>query len=104
MARGIALGTASHGQGTAAALLKGEAAGAMSGLAMAAAALFTAAIAPAYIPALPRLLGIASALALVLAILQAPSGAAAEEQLKKANEPEFSKPRGSCQPETVLAN
>jgi predicted murein hydrolase (TIGR00659 family) len=56
VARGIALGTASHGQGTAAALLEGEMAGAMSSLAMAVAAVFTAAIAPAYIPALLRLL------------------------------------------------
>ena len=56
VARGIALGTTSHGQGTAAALLEGETAGAMSSLAMAGAAIFTAAIAPTYIPALPRLL------------------------------------------------
>ena len=55
-AHGIALGTTSHGQGTAAALLEGEAAGAMSSLAMAAAAVFTAAVAPTYIPALLRLL------------------------------------------------
>jgi putative effector of murein hydrolase len=56
IARGIALGTTSHGQGTAAALLEDETAGAMSSLAMAAAAVFTAAIAPAYIPWLLRLL------------------------------------------------
>jgi putative effector of murein hydrolase len=56
VARGIALGTASHGQGTAAALLEGETAGAMSSLAMAGAAVFTAAIAPTYIPALLPLL------------------------------------------------
>jgi putative effector of murein hydrolase len=56
VARGIALGTTSHGQGTAAALLEGEAAGATASLAMAAAAVFTAAIAPAYIPALLQLL------------------------------------------------
>jgi predicted murein hydrolase (TIGR00659 family) len=56
VARGIALGTASHGQGTAAALLEGETAGAMSSLAMAGAAVFTAAIAPVYIPLLLRLL------------------------------------------------
>jgi len=56
VARGIALGTASHGQGTAAALLESETAGAMSSLAMAGAAVFTAAIAPAYIPLLLRLL------------------------------------------------
>lgn len=56
VARGIALGTASHGQGTAAALLEGETAGAMASLAMAGAALCTAAIAPVYIPLLLRLL------------------------------------------------
>jgi putative effector of murein hydrolase len=56
VARGIALGTTSHGQGTAAALLEGEAAGALSSLAMAGAAVFTATVAPAYIPALLRLL------------------------------------------------
>jgi len=55
-ARGIALGTASHGQGTAAALLESETAGAMSSLAMAGSAVFTAAIAPTYIPALLRVL------------------------------------------------
>jgi len=57
VARGIALGTCSHGQGTAAALLESETAGAMSGLAMAGAAVFTATIAPAYIPLLLGLLG-----------------------------------------------
>ena len=56
VARGIALGTTSHGQGTAAALLESEATGAMSSLAMAGAAVFTATIAPAYVPALLRLL------------------------------------------------
>jgi putative effector of murein hydrolase len=56
IARGIALGTTSHGQGTATALLEGETAGAMSSLAMAGAAVFTAAIAPAYIPMLLQLL------------------------------------------------
>ena len=55
-ARGIALGTMSHGQGTAAAILEGEAAGATSSLAMAGAAVFTAAIAPIHIPRLLRLL------------------------------------------------
>jgi hypothetical protein len=39
-----------------------------------------------------RLIGIAAALAIGLALLQPPGGAAAEEQLEKANEPEFSKP------------
>lgn len=47
-ARGIALGTISHGQGTAAALNESEVAGAMSTLAMAAAAITTSTIAPAY--------------------------------------------------------
>lgn len=55
VARGIALGTASHGQGTATALMEDETAGAISSLAMAGAAVFTAAIAPVYIPALLRL-------------------------------------------------
>jgi predicted murein hydrolase (TIGR00659 family) len=50
MARGLALGTVSHGQGTAAALLEGETAGAMGGVAMAIAAIFTALIAPYYLP------------------------------------------------------
>jgi putative effector of murein hydrolase len=57
VARGIALGTTSHGQGTAAALLEHEAAGAMSSLAMVGGAVVTAVIAPFYIPALLRLLG-----------------------------------------------
>ena len=56
VARGIALGTVSHGQGTAAALLEDERAGTMSSLATAGAAGITTAIAPAYIPALLRLL------------------------------------------------
>jgi putative effector of murein hydrolase len=56
VARGVALGTTSHGQGTAAALLENETAGAMSSLAMAAAAVFTASIAPVYIPLLLTLL------------------------------------------------
>ena len=57
VARGIALGTTSHGQGTAAALLEGEAAGAMASLAMVGAAVVTASIAPIYIPLLLGLLG-----------------------------------------------
>ena len=52
VARGVALGTVSHGQGTAAALLEDETAGAMSSLAMAGTAAFTATIAPAYFPLL----------------------------------------------------
>lgn len=50
VARGLSLGTVSHGQGTAVALLEGETAGAMSGVAMAVAAVFTALIAPYYLP------------------------------------------------------
>jgi len=52
VARGLALGTVSHGQGTAVALLEGERAGAMGGVAMAIAAVFTALIAPYYLPLL----------------------------------------------------
>jgi predicted murein hydrolase (TIGR00659 family) len=50
VARGLALGTVSHGQGTAVALMEGETAGAMGGVAMAIAAVFTALIAPYYLP------------------------------------------------------
>ena len=50
VARGLAMGTVSHGQGTAVALLESETAGAMSGVAMAIAAVFTALIAPYYLP------------------------------------------------------
>jgi putative effector of murein hydrolase len=57
VARGVGLGTISHAQGTAAALQEGEAAGATSSLAMVAAALATAVLAPAY---LPRLLALVS--------------------------------------------
>lgn len=46
MARGLALGTVSHAQGTAAALQEGEQQGAMAGLAMIPAGIFTAAFAP----------------------------------------------------------
>lgn len=56
VARGVALGTISHGQGTAAALLESETAGAMSSLAMVGAAVVTTLIAPVYIPWLVRLL------------------------------------------------
>ncbi|GFO67851.1 membrane protein [Geomonas limicola] len=52
VARGLALGTVSHGQGTAVALIEGETAGAMGGVAMALAAVFTALIAPYYLPLL----------------------------------------------------
>jgi predicted murein hydrolase (TIGR00659 family) len=50
VARGLALGTVSHGQGTAVALMEGETAGAMGGVAMAIAAVFTALISPYYLP------------------------------------------------------
>jgi predicted murein hydrolase (TIGR00659 family) len=50
VARGLALGTVSHGQGTAVALMEGETAGAMGGVAMAIAAVCTALIAPYYFP------------------------------------------------------
>jgi predicted murein hydrolase (TIGR00659 family) len=50
VARGLALGTTSHGQGTAIALMEGETQGAMAGIAMALAAVFTSLIAPYYIP------------------------------------------------------
>ena len=46
MSRGLALGTVSHAQGTAAALEEGEQQGAMAGLAMILAGIFTAAMAP----------------------------------------------------------
>lgn len=46
MARGLALGTVSHGQGTATALMEGEQQGAMAGLAMILAGIFTAGFAP----------------------------------------------------------
>lgn len=46
VARGLALGTVSHAQGTAAALLESQEAGSMAGLAMILAGIFTAAFAP----------------------------------------------------------
>jgi putative effector of murein hydrolase len=46
VARGLALGTVSHGQGTATALMEGEQQGAMAGLAMILAGIFTAGFAP----------------------------------------------------------
>jgi len=46
VARGLALGTVSHAQGTAAALLEGEEQGSMAGLAMILAGIFTALFAP----------------------------------------------------------
>jgi putative effector of murein hydrolase len=50
IARGVALGATSHGQGTAAALLEGEVTGAMASLSMIGAAVFTAVVAPLYVP------------------------------------------------------
>lgn len=58
MARGLALGTVSHAQGTAAAMMEGEQQGAMGGLALILAGILTAAFSPLvvwvlrYIPAL----------------------------------------------------
>lgn len=46
VARGLAIGTTAHGQGTAVALQEGETQGAMSGVAMAIAAVLTAILAP----------------------------------------------------------
>jgi predicted murein hydrolase (TIGR00659 family) len=54
VARGLALGTVSHAQGTATALLEGEEQGAMAGLAMILAGVFTAGFAPLVV----RLLGL----------------------------------------------
>ena len=53
MGRGLALGTVSHAQGTAVALQEGELAGAMSGLAMILAGIFTAGLAPLVVPLMP---------------------------------------------------
>ena len=52
LARGLALGTISHGQGTAQAVIEGELQGAAAGVAMALAAVFTCAIAPFLLPIL----------------------------------------------------
>jgi len=52
MARGLAVGTTSHGQGTAMMLHEGETQGALSGVAMALAAIFVSLIAPYTIPGL----------------------------------------------------
>ncbi|MBP2645107.1 MAG: yohK [Firmicutes bacterium] len=49
VARGLALGTVSHGQGTAMALLEGEQQGAMAGMAMALAGMLTSACAPYFL-------------------------------------------------------
>ncbi len=49
VARGLAMGTVSHGQGTAMALLEGEQQGSMAGVAMALAGVFTSVLAPVLI-------------------------------------------------------
>lgn len=50
VARGLSLGTVSHAQGTASALQEGELPGAMAGLAMILAGIFTAGLAPFVVP------------------------------------------------------
>jgi len=50
VARGLAMGVTAHGQGTATILQEGQTQGAMSGVAMALAAIFISFIAPFYIP------------------------------------------------------
>jgi predicted murein hydrolase (TIGR00659 family) len=50
LARGLALGTISHGQGTAQAVIEGELQGAAAGIAMGLAAVFTSCIAPLLVP------------------------------------------------------
>jgi len=57
VARGVALGTISHAQGTAAALLEDETAGAMGALALLGAAIVTSLLAPVYVPFVLQLLG-----------------------------------------------
>ena len=52
VARGLAMGVTAHGQGTATILHEGQIQGAMSGVAMALAAIFTSFIAPFFIPLL----------------------------------------------------
>ena len=54
VARGLAMGTGAHGQGTAMAFLEGEREGAMAGLAMTLAGMTTAAIAPVVVRLLLR--------------------------------------------------
>jgi putative effector of murein hydrolase len=50
LARGLALGTIAHGQGTAQAVIEGELQGAAAGIAMGLAAVFTSGIAPVLVP------------------------------------------------------
>jgi putative effector of murein hydrolase len=52
LARGLALGTISHGQGTAQAVVEGELQGAAAGIAMGCAAVFTSVVAPVLVPIL----------------------------------------------------
>jgi putative effector of murein hydrolase len=52
LSRGLALGTISHGQGTAQAVLEGELQGAAAGIAMGLAAVFTSVVAPFLVPLL----------------------------------------------------
>jgi putative effector of murein hydrolase len=52
LARGLALGTICHGQGTAQALIEGELQGAAAGIAMGMAAVFTSIVAPILVPLL----------------------------------------------------
>jgi putative effector of murein hydrolase len=52
LARGLALGTISHGQGTAQAVVEGELQGAAAGIAMGCAAVFTSVVAPLLVPLL----------------------------------------------------
>ena len=52
LARGLALGTISHGQGAAQAVIEGEMQGAAAGIAMGLAAVFTSLIAPILVPAI----------------------------------------------------
>jgi len=50
VARGLAVGTTAHGQGTAMMLHEGDTQGALSGVAMALAAIFTSFVAPVVVP------------------------------------------------------
>jgi predicted murein hydrolase (TIGR00659 family) len=50
VARGLAVGATAHGQGTAAMLQEGETAGALAGVALVLAAVFTSVVAPAVVP------------------------------------------------------
>jgi putative effector of murein hydrolase len=52
LARGLALGAISHGQGTAQAIIEGELQGAAAGIAMGVAAVFVSCVAPALVPRL----------------------------------------------------